>query len=134
MVLSLNINTNAQKISPSLFGQNHWIATGDEGDRIGYVNLLWPKVKESGVKCILAMNQDQNKDFGFVIILNNKGKSKNPLAITADASVDATFSGLIENQTSMLFVLDSNGNLKKQLTYWLKQNLKNQAPEVKEIK
>ena len=34
-----------------LFGQNHWLAQGDE-NRTGYLHLLWPKVKESGVQLI----------------------------------------------------------------------------------
>jgi hypothetical protein len=41
----------AQEISPVFFGQNHWLADGDEG-RTGYLHLLWPKVKESGVQLI----------------------------------------------------------------------------------
>ena len=41
----------AQEISPVFFGQNHWLAQGDEG-RTGYLQLLWPKVKESGVQLI----------------------------------------------------------------------------------
>jgi hypothetical protein len=52
VIISLNIRLHAQEISPYLFGQNHWIATGDENGRIGYMDLLWPKVKESGVKSI----------------------------------------------------------------------------------
>jgi hypothetical protein len=80
---------------------------------------------------ILVMNQDQNTDFGFDIILNKTGKSKKPLVINADASVNAQLSGLIEKQSSMLFVFDAKGTLVKQITYGLKQNLKNQKPEVK---
>lgn len=41
----------AQEIRPLLFGQNHWLAQGDEG-RTGYLHLLWPKVQEAGVKLI----------------------------------------------------------------------------------
>lgn len=40
------------KISKMLYAQNHWLANGDENNRPGYINLLWPKVKESGVKLI----------------------------------------------------------------------------------
>ena len=80
---------------------------------------------------ILVMNQDQNTDFGFDIILNKTEKSKKSLVINADASIDAQLSGLIEKQTSMLFIFDTSGVLIKQITYGLKQNLKNQKPEVK---
>jgi hypothetical protein len=83
---------------------------------------------------ILVMNQDQNMDFNYDIILNKDGKSKKPLVINADASLDLRLSGTIEKQTSVVFVFDSKGTLMKQITYGLKQNLKNQAPEVKETK
>lgn len=43
---------NAQEISQFLFGQNHWMANNDEGKRPGYLNELWPKVEESGIKLI----------------------------------------------------------------------------------
>jgi hypothetical protein len=38
-------------ISPYLFGQNLWLTAGSEG-RPGYIDTLWPKIKESGVKII----------------------------------------------------------------------------------
>lgn len=41
----------SQEISPILFGQNHWMADGDEG-RVGYLHDLWGKVAESGVQCV----------------------------------------------------------------------------------
>lgn len=41
----------AQALSPVLFGQNHWLGDGDEG-RTGYLHLLWPQVKDSGVKLV----------------------------------------------------------------------------------
>ena len=83
---------------------------------------------------ILVMNQDQNMDFGFEIILNKNGKSKKPLVINADASLDMRISGRIEKQSSMMFVFDAQGELVKQISYGLTQNLKNQAPEVKQVK
>jgi hypothetical protein len=82
--------------------------------------------------CVLVMNEDQNKDFSFDIMLNKKAKSAKPLSINADASLDTKITGLIEKQTTMLFVFDLKGLLVKQITYGLKQNLKYQAPEVKE--
>jgi hypothetical protein len=80
---------------------------------------------------VLVMNQDQNQDFNFDIILNKTGKSKKLLVINADASLDVKFSGIIDRQSSMLFVFDKKGTLVKQITYGLKQNLKNQKPEIK---
>jgi hypothetical protein len=83
---------------------------------------------------VLVMNQEQNMDFGFEIVLNKNGKSKKPLVITADASLDLRISGTIEKQSSVMFVFDAKGTLIKQITYGLNQNLKNKAPEVREIK
>jgi hypothetical protein len=51
MLAGLAPALRSQDISPVLFGQNHWLADGDEG-RTGYLHLLWPKVKESGVQLI----------------------------------------------------------------------------------
>ena len=36
-IVTLSSGLKAQQISPYLFGQNHWIATGDEGNRIGNI-------------------------------------------------------------------------------------------------
>ncbi|MBP1670159.1 MAG: hypothetical protein H6Q21_2525 [Bacteroidetes bacterium] len=52
VALALSTGSNAQELSPYLFGQNHWIAQGDEGTRVGYLHLLWPEVKESGIKSV----------------------------------------------------------------------------------
>ena len=48
---ALSTCLHAQEISPLLFGQNHWLAQGDE-NRTGYLHLLWPKVKASGVQLV----------------------------------------------------------------------------------
>ena len=58
----VSINTNAQKISPYLYGQNFWLANGDE-NRQGYLHLLWPKVAESGVKIIRIGGNLYNHQF-----------------------------------------------------------------------
>lgn len=45
-------NSYAQKISSYLYGQNYWIAEGDEKGRPGYIDLLWPQVEKSGIDLI----------------------------------------------------------------------------------
>jgi hypothetical protein len=87
--------------------------------------------KNSDQISILVMNQDQNMDFDFEVVLTKDGKSKKPLVINADASVDKRISEKIEKQSSVMFVFDAKGILVKQITYGIKQNLKNQKPEVK---
>lgn len=98
-------------------------------DNQKYVKTISSKSEDQ--IAILVMNQDQTRDFDFDIILNKNGKSKKPLEIIADAALDVTFSGRVENQTSMLLVFDSKGTMKKQIIYGLKHNLKNLPPEVK---
>lgn len=52
--ITLNVADASEKMaktSPWLFGQNHWMADGDE-DRTGYLAQLWPKVGESGVQLV----------------------------------------------------------------------------------
>lgn len=44
-------DSSGPAISPYLFGQNHWIADGDEG-RTGYIHLLWPKINDSGIRLV----------------------------------------------------------------------------------
>jgi hypothetical protein len=51
-VLGFAAGVQAGDISPYLFGQNHWIAAGDEGSRPGYLHQLWPMVEASGVRLI----------------------------------------------------------------------------------
>ena len=98
-------------------------------DNQKYVKTIASKSEDQ--IAILIMNQDQTTDFDFDIILNKNGKSKKPLEIIADAALDVSFSGRLENQTSMLFIFDSKGTLKKQMIYGLKHNLKNLKPEIK---
>jgi hypothetical protein len=52
MAIVFAASANAQKISPYLFGQNHWMDRSDEGTRPGYIYMLWPKIKESGIKTV----------------------------------------------------------------------------------
>jgi len=82
---------------------------------------------------VLVLNKDPNTDYDFDMILNKNGKSNKSLVIIADASLDKSISDRVEKQSSMLFVFDSKGSLVKKITYGLKQNLKNQEPDVKEI-
>jgi hypothetical protein len=83
---------------------------------------------------LLVMNESQEKDFDFDILLNKEGKSKQPLIIHADASLDVKLTGMIERQSSLMIVFDSRGKLIRQISYGLKHNLKNLPPEVKEEK
>jgi hypothetical protein len=43
---------NAQEISPWLFGQNHWMDSGDEGNRPAYLSTLWQEVGKSNITMV----------------------------------------------------------------------------------
>lgn len=51
----------AQEISPYLFGQNMWLTDKAE-NRTGYIDQLWPKVKESGTKIIRIGGNGYNRN------------------------------------------------------------------------
>ena len=84
--------------------------------------------------CVLVMNEDQNHDFDFDLILKKEGQSSKALILHADAALEKQVSGTIGNQTTMMFIFDSKGKLVRQIAYGLKNNLRYQEPDVKEIK
>jgi hypothetical protein len=81
--------------------------------------------------CIMILNKDQEHDFEFDIQLGKTADSNKPLIIQANAGIEKIISGNIPNQTTMLYILSKSGEILKQYTYGLKQNLKYLAPEVK---
>ncbi len=81
--------------------------------------------------CVMILNEDQTHDFDFDLILNKKGDSPKPLLIHVDLGMGKVISGTIPNQTTMMFVLSKTGEIIKQYTYGLTQNMKNLPPEVK---
>jgi hypothetical protein len=83
--------------------------------------------------CVMVMNQDQNTDFNFEILLDKNTESSTDLVIRADAALDKRINGSIPNQTTLLFVFNVKGTLIKQITYGMRQNLIYQKPEAKEI-
>lgn len=80
--------------------------------------------------CVMIMNQSQNNDFDFDLVLNKDGKSRKLLSVYVDAGLDKKISGRISNQTTMLFVFSKTGHVKKQYTYGLTHNLKHLPPDL----
>jgi hypothetical protein len=80
--------------------------------------------------CVMILNEDESHDFDFDIFLKQEGESGKPLTVHADAGLNVTVGGRIPAQTTMLFVFNAKGEQTKQGIYGLKQNLKNQAPEI----
>ena len=81
--------------------------------------------------CVMILNRDNAHDFEFDLILNRDSESKKPLIVCADLGLNKIISGIIPNQTTIMFVLSKSGEIKKQYTYGLTHNLKYLAPEVK---
>jgi hypothetical protein len=94
-----------------------------------YVHTIGSKSEDE--ICVMILNKDKFNDYEFDLALNNNSKSKKSLLIIADVGLELTISGTIPNQTTMMFVLSSSGEVKKQYTYGLTHNLKYLPPEVK---
>jgi hypothetical protein len=62
LMICAGAQTHAEPISPYLFGQNHWLADGNEG-RVGHLKDLWPKVKASGVKIVRIGGNGYEREF-----------------------------------------------------------------------
>ncbi len=73
--------------------------------------------------CVMILNQSENDDFEFDLMLNGEQEPTKALNIFADASIDASISGSILNQTTLLYVLNSDGSVIKTFTYGLEQNM-----------
>lgn len=69
MILIVSGSVHAQPISPYLYGQNHWLADGDEG-RVGYIHNLWPQVKASGVTIVRIGGNGYERNFPERNVLN----------------------------------------------------------------
>jgi hypothetical protein len=80
--------------------------------------------------CIMILNKDKFNDLDFEIILNDRDDPQKPLTIWTDMDLDKRITGRIPNQTTMLYVLSKTGDVKRQYTYGLTHNLKNQPPEI----
>jgi len=81
--------------------------------------------------CVMILNEDQYHDFDFDLFLGKAEDSGKALILQANAGVEKVISGTIPNQTTMLYVLSKSGEIIRQYTYGLKQNLKYLPPEVK---
>jgi hypothetical protein len=111
--LSLAQSNKGLEISPYLFGQNHWLADGDQG-RVGYLHNLWPKVQESGVTLVRIGGNGYEREFPSRTKLNAmvdaiKGIGAEPLL-----QLPRQFSEL---QTEELVKYYTRGN-KRHITYW----------------
>ncbi len=81
--------------------------------------------------CVMVLNNDKFNDDGFDLVLNKDGNSKKPLMVHVDLGLDTMVSGVIPNQTTILFVMSKSGVVLKQFGFGLTHNLKNLPPEEK---
>ncbi|MCF8261253.1 MAG: hypothetical protein K9J12_10795 [Melioribacteraceae bacterium] len=79
--------------------------------------------------CLMLLNKDQDRDHEFDIYLNDAGISLKPMVIRADLNLDVNISGVIPNQTTIMYVLSRSGEILKKYTYGLKHNMKYLPPD-----
>jgi hypothetical protein len=113
MLIACFTQIKAQEISPFLFGQNHWLANGDEG-RVGYLNQLWPKVKASGVKIIRIGGNGYERNFPDRERLNRMIDSIQGIGAEPILQVSRFFTAL---QAKELVEYYTKGDGRK-VTYW----------------
>ncbi|PCK02566.1 MAG: hypothetical protein COA42_21995, partial [Alteromonadaceae bacterium] len=94
----------SQPISQYLYGQNHWMATGDEDDRTGYIDQLWPQVKQSGVTMVRIGGNAYERNFPDraklnAMIDNIKGIGAEPLLQVPRFFTDLQAKELVEYYT-----------------------------------
>jgi hypothetical protein len=81
--------------------------------------------------CLMILNKDQFHDFDFDLFLGKVTDSNKALLLQANVGIDKIVGGTIPNQTTMMFIISKTGEIKKQYSYGLTQNMKNLPPEVK---
>lgn len=82
---------------------------------------------------VMILNKDHDRDFEFDMFLSGEGDSPKPLSIHVQAGLDVSISETVTNQTTVMFVFDKSGKLKRTYTYGIEQNLKYEAPIVTEM-
>jgi hypothetical protein len=80
--------------------------------------------------CVMLLNQDNLRDPEFEIQFNQMNNSAKPLIIQVPVNLNKKYAGRLQNQTSLVLIFNKQGELQKQISYGLKNNLKNQPPEI----
>ena len=117
MALLVQLSTltliTAQQIQPTLYGQNFWLANGDEG-RVGYIDQLWPAIDASGVKLIRLGGNGYQQNMPALAELGARVDSIRSIGAEALMQVPSSYSA---EQTSEL-INYFNGPGKKSIHYW----------------
>jgi hypothetical protein len=80
---------------------------------------------------VFVLNQNINQNYSYAIRLNNDVISGNPsLKVNVQANVNKEFSGVINNQTTLLLTFNLNGELLKKTEYSVINAASNQDPVV----
>jgi len=80
--------------------------------------------------CVLLMNQDNIRDLDYDLQFNEINFSSKPLLINIPIKLEKNYSSILTNQSTQVLIFNKQGELQKQISYSLKNNLKNQTPEV----
>ncbi len=81
--------------------------------------------------CVLLLNEDNTRDLEFELQFNKTDFSAKPLLINVPVNMDKKYTGALPNQSTLILIFNKNGELQKQISYSLKNNLKNQPPEIR---
>jgi hypothetical protein len=90
--------------------------------------------KSSKTSTIILMNQDASKAFNFDLSQINNPENQEPIGITSSEKIKAFYKGKIEPNTTLLFVLNKKGTVKKMVKYNLEMALKQIPPEISVFK
>ncbi len=81
--------------------------------------------------CIMLLNEDDARDLDFELHFNKTDFTAMPVLINVPVNIDQKYSGNLQNQSTLILIFNRQGELQKQISYSLDNNLNNQAPIVK---
>lgn len=79
--------------------------------------------------CVMIMNEELTTNHSYTVRLNNNAiANSSTLKVNADANIQAEYTDLIQNQSTILLVFDKLGNLVRKCEYTLANQAVNNLP------
>jgi hypothetical protein len=82
---------------------------------------------------VMVLNESVDRDLDFAIVSRGDATSTKPLVVTVDAALAESHQGRLPAQTTVMLVLDAEGQPLLRYTYGLRHNQGNLPPEVKQF-
>jgi hypothetical protein len=97
-----------------------------------------PKLKSIATRdgaglAVMLLNQLQDRDLEYDLVLSKDEASQKPLVVRVDAGLAVTRTGRLPRETTTLLTFDREGRPLLQYTYGRQHNVMNQPPEVLEL-